>query len=282
MRHPATRAPAGELLATAVTLATLAEVSGSSTAPLPCPRARRGPPAHLLVTLMRRAGRGVALSAIVSLVGVAALQVVGALPADDHLRLPRRATFEAIGADLGGIWQFLRTSQVPLSEDTGLLVVAAAVAWLLALLSDWAAFRVGARGEALAPAVILLASWRPSGPAMARSSTPPSAWPAPCVRPGARHGAIGGPTRRRPRPAAPAARAPGNRDRRTGGRCRRAGHRRAGARTQRRAPEDAAGPVDPCGGQRPEGRSQPSRGGPGQLLQNPDLELFVVESSGRS
>ena len=71
--------------------------------------------------------------------------------------LPRRATFEAVEADLGGIWPLLQSSQVPLSEDTGLLVAAAAVAWLLALLSDWAAFRVGARGEALAPAVILLA-----------------------------------------------------------------------------------------------------------------------------
>ena len=187
MRRPASpagRAPAGELLATAVTLATLAGgvrlFDGTSFL---APVLGAALLAHLLVALMRRAGRGVALSALVSLVGVAALQVWVHYPQTTGYGLPRRATFEAIGADLGDIWQLLQSSQVPLGEDTGLLVAAAAVAWLLALLSDWAAFRVGARGEALAPAAILLALVATFGPPTARSSTPRSAWRAPSPSP---------------------------------------------------------------------------------------------------
>ncbi|MCY4104431.1 MAG: transglutaminaseTgpA domain-containing protein [bacterium] len=287
MRRPASpagRAPAGELLATAVTLATLAGgvrlFDGTSFL---APVLGAALLAHLLVALMRRAGRGVALSALVSLVGVAALQVWVHYPQTTGYGLPRRATFEAIGADLGDIWQLLQSSQVPLGEDTGLLVAAAAVAWLLALLSDWAAFRVGARGEALAPAAILLALVATFGtadgtilyPTISVACAVAFALAHATARSAARPavGAAPKPRVRLPRGIMTGALAVGA----------------AALLTTALLPSLDDGPLrrllDPSTAPADSGRKvvlSPLVAVPGRLLQNPDLELFVVRSSGRS
>ncbi|MXV89361.1 MAG: transglutaminase domain-containing protein [Acidimicrobiia bacterium] len=281
---PSSRALAGELLATAVTLATLAGgvrlFDGTSFV---APVLGAALLAHLLVALMRRAGRGVALSALVSLVSVAGLQVWVHYPRTTTYGVPRRATFEAMGADLGGIWELLRSSRVPLSEDTGLLVVAAAVAWLLALLSDWAAFRVGARGEALAPAAILLALVATFGttdgtilyPTVSVACAVAFALAHATARSGARP-VVGAAPKRRvrlPRGLVAGALAVG-----------------AGALvTTALLPSLDDGPLrkllDPSAPATDGGRKvvlSPLVAVPGQLLQNPDLELFVVRSTGRS
>ena len=280
---PAPRAPAGELLA-AVTLATLAGgvrlFDGTSFL---APVLGAALLAHLLVALIRRAGRGVMLSALVSLVGVAGLQVWVHYPQTTTYGLPRRATFQAMGADIGGIRQLLQSSQVPLSEDTGLLVVAAAVAWLLALLSDWAAFRVGARGEALAPAAILLALLATFGttdgtilyPTISVACAVAFALAHATARSAARP-AVGAAPKRRvhlPRGLAAGALAVA-----------------AGALiTTALLPSLSDGPLrtllDPSTPPADSGRKvvlSPLVAVPGQLLQNPDRELFVVRSSGRS
>lgn len=287
MRRPASPAPralAGELLATAVTLATLSGgvrlFDGTSFL---APVLGAALLAHLLVALIRRTGRGVALSALVSLVGVAGLQVWVHYPQTTSYGLPRRATFEAIGADLGGIRQLLESSQVPLREDTGLLVTAAAVAWLLALLSDWAAFRVGARGEALAPAAILLGLVATFGtsdgtilyPTVSVACAVAFALAHATARSAARP-AVGAVPKRRlrlPRGLVTGALAVG-----------------AGALvTTALLPALNDGPLrkllDPSAPAPDSGRKvvlSPLVAVPGQLLQNPDLELFVVRSAGRS
>ena len=112
--------------------------------------------AHVLVALVRRAGRGVGLSTLVSLVGVAALQLWVHYPHTTLYGLPRRATLEALSDDFAGAWEVVASSRVPVATQTGLVVGAAAIAWLMPVLADWAAFRVGVRGEALAPAGIVL------------------------------------------------------------------------------------------------------------------------------
>ena len=111
--------------------------------------------AHLLVALLRRAGRGVGIGALVSLVGVAALALWVHYPHTTRYGVPRRATIEALSEDVRGAWDVIGTSQVPVPAHTGLVIVAAAVAWLIPVLADWAAFRVGVRGEALVPAGIV-------------------------------------------------------------------------------------------------------------------------------
>ncbi len=112
--------------------------------------------AHVLVALMRRAGRGVGLGALVSLVGVAAMQLWVHYPHTTRYGLPGRATLEALSDDFRRAWDVIATSQVPVAAQTGLVIAAAAVAWLVPVLADWGAFRVGVRGEALVPAGIVL------------------------------------------------------------------------------------------------------------------------------
>ncbi len=156
-RPPAVNRPLlAELLLVAVTLATV--LSGnrlfadwSFLAPL----AGSAALAHLLVAVVRRAGGGVTRGATVSIIAVAALQIWMHYPETTLYGLPRRATFEALANDFSGAWELLRASDVPVAAHTGLLVGAAAATWLIPLLADWAAFRVGVRGEALAPAGIV-------------------------------------------------------------------------------------------------------------------------------
>ena len=281
---PPTRTAAGELLATAVTLAALAGgvrlFDGTSFL---APVLGAALLAHLLVALMRRAGRGVAFSALVSLVGVAGLQLWVHYPHTTSYGLPRRATADAFTEDLGGIWQLLQSSQVPLVEDTGLIVVAAGVAWLLALLSDWAAFRVGARGEALAPAAVLVGLvatfGTPGGTILYPTITVASAVAFALAHAAARSmappavGAAGERRARLPRGLATGALAVG-----------------AGALiTTALLPTLNDGPLrtllDPSTPVADGGRKvvlSPLVAVPGQLLRNPDLELFTVRSTERS
>ena len=287
MSRPAslpTRTPAGELLATTVTLATLASgvrlFDGTSFL---APVLGAALLAHLLVALLRRAGRSVALSALVSGVGVAGLQLWVHYPHTTTYGLPRRATAEAFAEDIGGVWELLRSSAVPLAEDTGLVVVAAGVAWLLALLSDWAAFRVGARGEALAPAAILLglvATFGTSGgtilyPTLIVACAVAFALAHAAARSAARPVVSPSGNRRAhlPRGLVTGALAVG-----------------AGALiTSALLPTLSDGPLrtllDPSTPPADGGRKvvlSPLVAVPGQLLLNPDLELFTVRSTGRS
>ena len=111
--------------------------------------------AHLLVALLRRAGRGVGLAALVSAAGVAALQLWVHYAHTTRFLIPQGATLEAVSADFRGAQDILATSQVPIPAQTGLIVATAAIAWAIPVLADWAAFRVGSRGEALVPAGIV-------------------------------------------------------------------------------------------------------------------------------
>lgn len=156
-RPPAVnRSVLAELLLVAVTMATVLNAhrlfaDGAYFAPL----AGSAALAHLLVAVVRRAHRGVGHGAVISLIGVAAMQVWVHYPHTTLYGLPRRATFDALSTDFSGAVDVIRTSQVPVAAHTGLLVATAAVAWGMPVLADWAAFRVGVRGEALAPAGIL-------------------------------------------------------------------------------------------------------------------------------
>lgn len=279
-----TRTLAGELLATTVTLATLVGgVRLFDGASFLAPVLGAALLAHLLVALLRRAGRGVALSAAVSAIGVAGLQVWVHYPHTTSYGLPRRATAEAFATDIGGIGELLRSSEVPLAEDRGLIVVAAAVAWLIALLSDWAAFRVGARGEALAPAAILLGLvatfGTPGGtilyPTIILVCAVAFALAHAAARSAARPvvSASGLGRRHLPRGLVTGALAVG-----------------AGALiTSALLPSLSDGPLrtllEPSAPAADGGRKvvlSPLVAVPGQLLQNPDLELFTVRSTGRS
>ncbi len=157
LRRPLAGSLGGELLAAAVTVAALASsVRLFEGASFLIPVIGSALLSHLLAAVTRRAGGSLALGVAFSLIATAALQLWLHYPHTTWYGIPQRATLTALGEDFRAAWDLLVGSSVPLPEQTGLIVAAAAVAWLLAVLGDWAAFRVGGRGEALAPAAILL------------------------------------------------------------------------------------------------------------------------------
>lgn len=110
---------------------------------------------HLVAGFVRRAGGTVALGAALSLLAVAGEQLWLHYAHTTRYGLPQEATFRSLADDFSGAWDLLRDASVPLAPQTGLLVPLAAVAWAVAVLGDWAAFRLAARGEALLPAGIV-------------------------------------------------------------------------------------------------------------------------------
>ena len=115
-----------------------------------------GAASHGLAILVRRMGRGVIVSALVSLAG---LIVVGsiALYADttaarstdvDHPRRAAQRHLERVGP-------LRRGPRAGTEVHPGFVAAAGIAVWLVAFLSDWAAFRLWSPLEAVAPAAIV-------------------------------------------------------------------------------------------------------------------------------
>ena len=156
-RPPARATPTGELLAVAVTVTALVgSVRLFDGAGFLAPVIASALLAHVLVAAVRRLGGNVALGALISALGVVVLNCWIHYSHTMSFGLPTGRTLDAVGEDLAGAADLLSATQVPLAQHPGLTVSGAAVAWLLALVSDWAAFRDGVRGEALIPAAVLI------------------------------------------------------------------------------------------------------------------------------
>ncbi len=111
--------------------------------------------AHVVVAIVRRAGWSVVLGAVLSLLGVAGEQLWVHYPHTTLYGLPQEATLRALADDFSGAWRLLDSTSVPLAAQTALVVSAAAITWAVSVLADWAAFRFGTPGEALIPAGIV-------------------------------------------------------------------------------------------------------------------------------
>jgi transglutaminase-like putative cysteine protease len=111
--------------------------------------------AHLVVTLLRRAG--------VRLVPAAAITAAAAVLCITWTRFPETAawglptadTFRAVGDDVSTAWSLFGKVRAPAPVQNGFVVTTAAVVWAIAFLADWAAFRVSATFEAVLPATTL-------------------------------------------------------------------------------------------------------------------------------
>jgi transglutaminase-like putative cysteine protease len=111
--------------------------------------------AHLVVTLLRRAG--------VRLVPAAAITAAAAVLCITWTRFPETAawglptadTFRAVGDDVSAAWSLFGKVRAPAPVQNGFVVTTAAVVWAIAFLADWAAFRVSATFEAVLPATTL-------------------------------------------------------------------------------------------------------------------------------
>ncbi|MEM7285911.1 MAG: DUF3488 and transglutaminase-like domain-containing protein [Actinomycetota bacterium] len=107
--------------------------------------------AHVTVIAVRRLGRGLLLSGVVSLV-VMTLQVTWT-----HYRptlragLPTGTTRDAVDADLSAAWTLFSDVKAPTEPVVGFIVVATLAIWVIAYLADWAAFRLWSPLEAVLP-----------------------------------------------------------------------------------------------------------------------------------
>ena len=110
---------------------------------------------HAVAWACRRFGLGLAASAAVSAAGLA---LAVAWLVEIHtttLLLPGPATWQAVADDLRVAWERFGDVKAPTPPLRGFVLAAVAGAWLAATTSDFFAFRMRARFEAMAPAFTL-------------------------------------------------------------------------------------------------------------------------------
>ncbi len=111
---------------------------------------------HLLAIAVRRAGRGLLVSAAVSAVGLGiAVTMISYRGTAGLGVLPTWATRDAVRADLEGAWKVFLDERAPVIVHPGFVLAAAATMWVVAFLADWAAFRLWSPFEALAPGAVV-------------------------------------------------------------------------------------------------------------------------------
>lgn len=112
--------------------------------------------AHGSLIILRRLGIGLLLSSLAAAI-VVSLQLVWSNYSDTTSRfLPTSNTFDAVDADLELAWGSFGDLVPPVPVLTGYLIAAGAAIWLIAVLADWAAFRLRSAPEAVLPASTLV------------------------------------------------------------------------------------------------------------------------------
>lgn len=113
---------------------------------------------HLTATATRRAGLGVAASALASAaVGVLAVTALLYPETASYVVLPSSFTVDAVRADLNEAWVVFNEESAPVPVVTGFVVAAGALLWVLVFVADWAAHRLGSAVEAVLPAFMIFA-----------------------------------------------------------------------------------------------------------------------------
>ena len=111
--------------------------------------------AHLVVTLLRRAGVRLVPAAAITAAAAVLFITWTRFPETAAWGLPTADTFRAVGDDVGSAWSLFGKVRAPAPVENGFVVTTAAVVWAIAFLADWAAFRVSATFEAVLPATTL-------------------------------------------------------------------------------------------------------------------------------
>jgi transglutaminase-like putative cysteine protease len=111
--------------------------------------------AHLVVAALRRAGVGLAASAVVA-AGVAVVFIAWTrFPETTWWLLPTGDTLAQVGEDMRRAWSIFGEVRAPAPVENGFIAATAAAIWVVAYIADWAAFRVGVTLEAVLPATTL-------------------------------------------------------------------------------------------------------------------------------
>ncbi|MFP5316975.1 MAG: DUF3488 and DUF4129 domain-containing transglutaminase family protein [Acidimicrobiia bacterium] len=111
--------------------------------------------AHALAWACRRSGLGLLASAAVSAVGLVLAVAWLVEPHTTTLLLPGPATWSAIADDLRIAWERFGDVKAPTPPLRGFVLAAVVGAWVAATTSDFFAFRMRARFEAMAPGFTL-------------------------------------------------------------------------------------------------------------------------------
>lgn len=107
---------------------------------------------HAVAAAARRAHLAVAVSILLSLVATVFVYCWAAVPSTTAAGLPGPATLDTLARQLTAAREAFRTVQAPTAALGGFVVVLAALVWIVTVASDWLAFRLQARAEALVPA----------------------------------------------------------------------------------------------------------------------------------
>ena len=107
--------------------------------------------AHITMAVMRRLQRGLLLTGLVSL-AVMALQVSWTHYRDTTtFGLPTAETRDRLDLDITAAWNLFGEVKAPTDATIGFVVIATVAIWVVAYLSDWAAFRLWSALEAVLP-----------------------------------------------------------------------------------------------------------------------------------
>jgi transglutaminase-like putative cysteine protease len=110
---------------------------------------------HILAIVMRRLGRGIVLSAFVSLLALFLTASVLFYGGTTRFGLPTWSTRDAARADFSDAWHLFGEVRAPAVVHPGFVLAAGIAMWVVAFLADWAAFRLWSPIEAVAPAAIV-------------------------------------------------------------------------------------------------------------------------------
>ncbi|MDH3707412.1 MAG: DUF3488 domain-containing protein, partial [Acidimicrobiia bacterium] len=110
---------------------------------------------HAISIVLRRAGRGLSVTALVSLATLAALITVQHYSDTARAFIPTGESRAALRVDLRVAWDTFGEVSAPTEALVGFVVLASIGIWLCAFLVDWAAFRLGSKIETLLPPAAL-------------------------------------------------------------------------------------------------------------------------------
>ncbi len=111
---------------------------------------------HLVAAGLRRAGLGIPLSILTSTVAMVPTLATIIYPGTTRFLLPTAETWQNAGSDLSEAWAAFGVVKAPTEALPGFVLAIAVAAWIMAQLSDIAAFRIRTSVEALVPATTLV------------------------------------------------------------------------------------------------------------------------------
>ena len=111
---------------------------------------------HLILAVARRRNVGAAIAAIASALTTLFIVTWTLYATTRYVVLPTSATADTAATDLDEAWFLFQDAVAPVDPLNGYVIAAAVGAWLIAVLSDWEAFRSRSPVEAMIPALALI------------------------------------------------------------------------------------------------------------------------------